>query len=140
MDILVDVLKFVENLLRCGWVIVLEIATTASSTIAMYVESLIQATVYPSISLHGYLGFDAKLMFIKKSEKFRSLVDISEKDFENLYAVEVVHQGDVLKVLLRINPDISRSMNIFIESIERSIIYIVDRAKIFETARNLPHM
>lgn len=139
MDILVDVLKFVENLMRSGWVIVL-----GDSNYGIKYYSDVCGKLDPGSCLSidissGYLGFDIKLMFIKKSEKFRSLVNISEKDFENLYAVEVVHQGDVVKVILRINPDTS-SMNIFIESIERSIIYIVDRAKIFETARNLPHM
>jgi hypothetical protein len=140
VDILVDVLKFVENLLKSGWVIVL-----GDSNYSIKYYSDVCGKLDPGSCLSidissGYLGFDVKLMFIKKSEKFRSLVNIPEKDFKDLYAVEVVHQGDVLKVLLRIDPDISRSINIFIESIERSIIYTVDRAKIFETARNLPHM
>jgi hypothetical protein len=140
MELLEYVMKFVESLMRSGWVIVLGDSEHSEKYYSYVCGKL---NPYNCISINissGYLGFDVKLMLIRKSEALKGITNISEKDFENLYAIEVTPSGNTIRVAYKVYPDILKAVGTLIESLSRSVTHLVDRAKILEVARSLPHM
>jgi hypothetical protein len=138
------VLKLVELLLENGWVIVLGKYDYA---VQYYRDVCSKLSPFDCLTIDvssGGLGFDISLMFIRKSEKFKTLINISDKDFENLFMVEVTlrEDGGELKnfIIFTLYPNKVSAINNLLEMLGKSIMFAIDRAKIWATAMNLPLM
>jgi hypothetical protein len=139
MEILVDFMKFVESLMRSGWIAVLgdnDATLQYYNTLCRELEPgdcVKVSIVLPDGSLLTY-------PFVRKSTKLQAMLRASDNDFEKLMFIEVRGDGGkMMEVTVFLTPDTSR-VHDFAESIYRSLLMQLERVKMELVARNLPRM